>query len=819
MNGDNHHNGPEPWSDPAHEARIVAWVLGEASEFEIADLKRLIAENPELAAFKRRIEAVHGLLGEAAKPDAEPWALAPERRAALAGALGAAAPVAAVERPHVARRAARTALMMIAACIAGTLVVFKLVGPDAVRHAEMEKFTTYAPAAPEPGDFKMQAQRAAATEEGAAIAGLRSSDAEISEGMAAASPAVAAAPSAAMTKGMAASTPDEVPVPQVALALPAEGFGNSQDFGDGWGGSGAGAKDNRDAVRGQAVRGSGGSGGGGGGGPADPFSAPTPGAIAPTRQGDAPAAATLATEAAAEAPAGAPAGAPAIAEAGEGEGKGKGKGEAKKEALERDRDGQALSDEGRTEDKNKAANGLGISPADTDPEVAAPRRPVPPAMLDEVAAAAQPVSTFSLNVSDVSFQLAAAAIARGERPDPAGVRVEEFYNAFSYGDPAPATGEMVAIHVEQSAHPFAQQRNLVRVAMKTASQGRAAGQSLHLTVLVDTSGSMEREDRAATVQRAFASLAKLLGPDDVVSVVGFARQPRLLAEQVAGDQAGGLAELVARTPAEGGTNLEEALKLAGQLATRQFAAEAQNRIVLITDGAANLGDAVPEQLAALVVGFRQAGIAFDACGVGSAKTGDEMLEALARRGDGRYYHLGSAADADGGFAQKLAGAFRPAAENVKVQVRFNPERVGNYRLVGFEKHRLNEDDFRNDAVDAAELAADEAGVALYEVEVLADGDGEIGEVAVRFVDTASGQIVERSQPLRFSPAVAGFDQASASLQLAGTAAMVGEFLRGGAPGARVDLTTLTPVANHLRGAFANNARVATLLEMLARLSR
>jgi hypothetical protein len=259
MNGDNHHNGPEPWSDPAHEARIVAWVLGEASEFEIADLKRLIAENPELAAFKRRIEAVHGLLGEAAKPDAEPWALAPERRAALAGALGAAAPVAAVERPHVARRAARTALMMIAACIAGTLVVFKLVGPDAVRHAEMEKFTTYAPAAPEPGDFKMQAQRAAATEEGAAIAGLRSSDAEISEGMAAASPAVAAAPSAAMTKGMAASTPDEVPVPQVALALPAEGFGNSQDFGDGWGGSGAGAKDNRDAVRGQAVRGSGGS--------------------------------------------------------------------------------------------------------------------------------------------------------------------------------------------------------------------------------------------------------------------------------------------------------------------------------------------------------------------------------------------------------------------------------------------------------------------------------------------------------------------------------------------------------------------------------
>jgi hypothetical protein len=302
-------------------------------------------------------------------------------------------------------------------------------------------------------------------------------------------------------------------------------------------------------------------------------------------------------------------------------------------------------------------------------------------------------------------------------------------------------------------------------------------------------------------------------------VVGFARQPRLLADRVAGDKAGGLAEVVKSTPAEGGTNLEEALKLAGQLATRQFSAKAQNRIVLITDGAANLGDAVPEQLAGLITEFRQRGIAFDACGVGSAKTGDEMLESLARRGDGRYYHLARAEDADAGFAQKLAGAFRPAAENVKVQVHFNPERVGHYRLIGFEKHRLTEEDFHNDKVDAAEMAADEAGVALYEVEVLPQGRGEIGAVAVRFRDSASGQMVERSQALRFDPNAPGFDQAPASLQLAGTAAMVGDLLRGGAPAARIELSSLAPIANALRGAFAHDGRVATLLDMLARLGQ
>src|SRR6185436_10938400 len=120
------------------------------------------------------------------------------------------------------------------------------------------------------------------------------------------------------------------------------------------------------------------------------------------------------------------------------------------------------------------------------------------------------------------------------------------------------------------------------------------------------------------------------------------------------------------------------------------------------------------------------------------------LEALTRKGDGRYAVLNSPEEADAQFARQLAGAFRPAAKDVKVQVRFNPARVARYRLIGFEKHRLKTEDFRNDAVDAAELAAEEAAVALYQVEVLPEGEGELGEVSVRFLDTGSGQRVERA---------------------------------------------------------------------------
>jgi hypothetical protein len=146
-------------------------------------------------------------------------------------------------------------------------------------------------------------------------------------------------------------------------------------------------------------------------------------------------------------------------------------------------------------------------------------------------------------------------------------------------------------------------------------------------------------------------------------------------------------------------------------------------------------------------------------------------------------------------------------------VRFNPARVGNYRLIGFEKHRLKEEDFRNDKVDAAELAADEAAVALYQIEAKPDGQGELGEVYVRFCDAATGNMVERSWTLHYEAQPASFDRASSNLQLAGLAALVAEKMRGGAEGDPIHLADLAPVANQLRGQFPSDARVQELVAM------
>ncbi len=433
-------------------------------------------------------------------------------------------------------------------------------------------------------------------------------------------------------------------------------------------------------------------------------------------------------------------------------------------------------------------------------------------LMEEISAAEEPFSTFSLNISDASFRIAQAALAKGEQPDPAGIKVEQFYNAVDYGDPAPASNEPVACAIEQAAHPVIPGRNLVRIALKTAAAGRSAAQPLRLTLMVDQSGSMTRADRRAAMDQALAGLAGLLTKDDVVNVIGFSRTPRLLADGMTGDQAGKLADLVNQSASEGGTNLEEAMKLSEQLALRHQQPGAQNRIVLFTDGAANLGDADPERLAEKVKDLRQKGIAFDIAGIAADDLNDALLGELARNGNGRYYVVGK--DDDDNFAKQLAGAFRPAAENVKVQVRFNPERVARYKLIGFEKDRLKTEDFRNDKVDAAELAAEEAGVAIYQVEPLPEGRGEIGEVSVRFRDTAAGEMVERAWTIPHDAAAPALDRATPSMQLATLAMLAAEKLKGGPLGEAVDFRQFAAAQAEVKAYYSGNPRVAELLRML-----
>ncbi len=861
--------------DPELEARIVAWVLGECSPFEAAELERRVAENPALSVFKRRIEAVHGLVGQATKPVPAKLKLSADRREKLLATIGVpagddAGTVMAL-KPLGSERSRRFPIWLpaIAACLVVGFVVFQT-----SKRYEMQMARSEKPYRPDSAAFQLSApevkeehelervQRIGQERERLATINAKKREkrstavapfgSQVRDQLHPVDLAVPAEPESPLQEGSGETRPingavELSRVPPAPLQLPAASGSilNSAPIGE--------------VTFGGNV----------------PASITVNGRQFVTDEGTS----TLAfgrnlstwsyyNSAAATAPSGS--GSLAVTRSPG----------ALDESHYVDNDNDlvklspfevkaspeqgymasstlagtrispnlkdisiplsvtttaALSDRAskpqrrsfgystatppKPEDSISFLAGGSLNSVESDQPVVHKAAGIPAAAQTEKKTKTDSVSTFSLHVSDVSFRLAQAALERGERPDPASIRPEEFYNAFDYGDPAPAAKEPVACRIEQAAHPFLQQRNLVRIAVRVPAVGRAAAQPLRLTLLIDTSGSMEREDRTASVQRAFEVLASLLGPNDQVTLIGFARQPRLLAERVRGNEAGKLGTIVQRTPAEGGTNLEEALKLAGEKARAQFDPNAQNRIVVLSDGAANLGNDDPVALSNAVAALRADGISFDACGIGVRGLDDSILESLTRKGDGRYYVINSPDEADAGFARKLAGALHPAAQNVKVQVRFNPARVQSYRLIGFEQHRLREEDFRNDKVNAAELAGDEAAVALYDVQPNPDGEGELGEVFVRFRDTATGSMVERSWTALYDARAPAFTQASPSMQLAGSAAVLAEKLQGGDAAKAIHLSELAPVVNAVRAHYAQNRRIQDFVTMFGEARR
>jgi len=445
-----------------------------------------------------------------------------------------------------------------------------------------------------------------------------------------------------------------------------------------------------------------------------------------------------------------------------------------------------------------------------------PRKPATNAPIPqpEIQTSENNFSTFSLNVSDVSFKLAAASLEKGQMPDSASIRSEEFINAFDYRDPEATAGSPVAFAWERARYPFAHNRDLLRFSLKTAAAGRQAGRPLNIVLLLDNSGSMERADRVGIIREALRVLASQLQPQDKLSVITFARTPRLVADGIAGDKAGEVAEQVSGLTPEGGTNLEDAMNLAYQTAAKHFLANGINRVVLLTDGAANLGDVEPESLKQKVEKQRQQGIALDCFGIGWEGFNDDLLEVLSRNGDGRYGFINSPEEAATEFAGQLAGALKVAASDVKVQVEFNPKRVTSYRQIGYAKHQLTKEQFRDNSVDAAEIAAQEAGNALYTVEVNPSGEGPLGTVHVRYKIPGTTDYREQAWEVPFNGNATAVEQASPAMRLATSASAFSEWLAVSPHAGEVRPDALLNILNGVPEAFGADSRPKKLEWMI-----
>lgn len=328
--------------------------------------------------------------------------------------------------------------------------------------------------------------------------------------------------------------------------------------------------------------------------------------------------------------------------------------------------------------------------------------------------ATEPLSTFSADVDTASYSSARRYLTRfGRLPPPGSVRVEEFVNYFRYDDPPPKGKDPIGATLELGDCPWAAGHKLLRVALQTRPADLGKAPPNNLVFLVDVSGSMDSPDKLPLLQRAFRMLAEGLRPEDTVSVVTYASGVEVRLEPT-NDRAR-IAETIDRLEAGGATSGGEGLKLAYEQARRAFKADGNNRVILATDGDFNVGPRTDEELVRMVEKERSSGVYLSVLGFGSFNYQGEKMKKIADAGNGNYAYIDNLLEARKVLATQLGATLRSVADDVKIQIEFNPDRVAGWRLLGYETRRLAARDFNDDRKDAGEIGAGHHVTAFYEL--------------------------------------------------------------------------------------------------------
>ncbi len=343
----------------------------------------------------------------------------------------------------------------------------------------------------------------------------------------------------------------------------------------------------------------------------------------------------------------------------------------------------------------------------------------------------QPLSTFAAEVDTASYAHLRRIILSGQVPPADAVRVEEMLNYFHYSYAAPKQDEPFGVTMEVGPCPWNEQTRLLLVGLQAAEIQVPETEGQNLVFLIDTSGSMEGADRLDLVKRAFLLLLDTLQPQDTVSIVTYASSERVVLEGVSAGEKTRIMEAISDLFAGGSTNGGAGITKAYEVAEKYLIPGGVNRILLATDGDLNVGVTSEGELARLVMEKKQNGVTMTVMGFGYGNYKDNKMEALALYGDGTYWYIDTIHEARRALVTEAGGQFRTVASDVKIQVDFNPARIKGYRLIGYEDHLLEADEFADDTVDGGEIGSGHRVTALYEI-VPADSTFEIETAESRY---------------------------------------------------------------------------------------
>ena len=329
--------------------------------------------------------------------------------------------------------------------------------------------------------------------------------------------------------------------------------------------------------------------------------------------------------------------------------------------------------------------------------------------------AAQPLSTFGIDVDTASYANVRRFVESNQLPPPDAVRIEELINSFQYEGPKVEGDAPLAVAAEVSVCPWQPQHRLLRVSLKGKAIDLQKRPPARLVFLVDTSGSMSDENKLPLVKQSLRLLVEQMREQDRLSIVTYSDNAGLLLDSTGGDKREEILAKIDGLNADGSTNGEAGLKLAYEVAVKQFADGATNRVMLCTDGDFNVGESADSELVKLIEKERQTGVFLNIFGFGSGNLKDAKLEAIADKGNGQYIYIDGIKEARKTLLNELTGTLYTIAKDVKLQIEFNPALVGSYRLVGYENRVMAAQDFANDKVDSGDLGAGHSVVALYEI--------------------------------------------------------------------------------------------------------
>jgi Ca-activated chloride channel family protein len=390
----------------------------------------------------------------------------------------------------------------------------------------------------------------------------------------------------------------------------------------------------------------------------------------------------------------------------------------------------------------------------------------------------KPVSTFSIDVDTASYTAARKKIRQGQRPEPASVRPEEFINYFDYHYRSPRNSTF-GVYLEAARSPVRSGNYLFRIGVQGKKLGPGKKRMSSFTVLVDTSGSMASKDRLSLVKKSLKMLIQQLRGTDKISIITCGNNAKMLVSGVSVSRLDFLNNAISRIKASGATNLEKGIIAAYNTAIRNYQPGGYNRVIVFSDGIVETDSGNAEMILKKVEDARNKGVGNTIIAVGGDGD-DNLMEALADKGDGSYIFLDSEEEAEELFNNQFAARFRVIAKDVKIQVEFNPDAVESYRQVGYDNRQLSRADFRNDKVDAGEVGAGQSVTALYDLRLkpeFREKGAFIATVRIRYKNMPSLEVEEKEYYLEPSDIKNTFEKAGDNFKLAFAAGEFAENLK------------------------------------------